>query len=156
MKKKTSTLRLAPTVELDVDVSFRHINVTIGAEDCKGLLQLSKLYLPQENVGGASPVEVHGDSMDEHVKPLFREKFWYFSGLQANEAYAEELNFDTLSNLLEQVIFRLELELLPCLRLWEIVSYPHPERGRKRESWACVDQIVLSQIVPALFETTQL
>lgn len=115
-KEKRSTSRLAPIVELDVDVSFRHINVSLGAEDCEGLLQLSKLYLPPENADVASPVETHEGSMGERVKPLFREEFWYFSGLQANEAHSEELNFDTLSSLLEQVILSLELGLSPCLR----------------------------------------
>lgn len=96
-------LTAADTV-LDIDVSLRHAEVTLGAKDCANLCLLSSAYLTrEENVKTAVAEEVY-EIKDSHTKPLFREDFWYFDGLQApDEANSRELNFDTLSHLLEQV-----------------------------------------------------
>lgn len=88
---------------LDVDVSLRHADVTLGMDECVGLFALSSAYVarveqPVEDIA----VEVSTPAVAaKPVKPLFREDFWYFDGDNNNSS--SELNFDTLSGLLEQV-----------------------------------------------------
>ncbi|CBN78544.1 ATG2 Autophagy-related protein homolog [Ectocarpus siliculosus] len=67
-------------VVLDVDVSLRHADITLGMDECTEVLDTAVATKP--------------------VKPLFREDFWYFEG--DNDNGSGELNFDTLSGLLEQ------------------------------------------------------
>lgn len=94
----------APTdVVLDVDVSLRHADITLGMDECIGLYSLSSAYVarieqPAEDV----VTEVLDIAVaTKPVKPLFREDFWYFEG--DNDNGSGELNFDTLSDLLGQV-----------------------------------------------------
>lgn len=90
-------------VVLDVDASLRHADITLGMDECTGLYALSSAYLarieqPAEDVA----TEVVDTAVaTKPVKPLFREDFWYFEG--DNDNGSGELNFDTLSGLLEQV-----------------------------------------------------
>lgn len=95
----------APTESvLDVDVSLRHIGIALGVVDCAGLYQLSKVYFPRREKPGAPLVEDRVVPEEDHAKPLFREHFWYLNGQQAGgELQSKELNFNTLSHLLEQV-----------------------------------------------------
>ncbi|CAM9374638.1 unnamed protein product [Scytosiphon promiscuus] len=87
---------------LDVDVSLRHAEVSLGADECTGLLALSSAYAARVE----QPVEVVAEEdsapvvATKPVKPLFREDFWYFDA--DNNSSSSELNFDTLSGLLEQ------------------------------------------------------
>ncbi|CAM9146425.1 unnamed protein product [Ectocarpus fasciculatus] len=89
-------------VVLDVDVSLRHADITLGLDECTGLYALSSAYLARTE----QPAEdVATEVLDTAVatkpaKPLFREDFWYFEG--DNDNGSGELNFDTLSGLLEQ------------------------------------------------------
>lgn len=91
-------------VGLDIDVSLRHAEVSLRVEDCAGLYQLSKVYLPRHEEVTDPTLQSSLDPEEEHFKPLFREDFWYFNGLHVDgDSQSGELNFDTLSNLLEQV-----------------------------------------------------
>lgn len=90
-------------VVLDVDVSLRHADVTLGIDECAGLGALLAAYLTraeEPTVDIATDVSTVGT---KPIKPLFREDFWYFEGNSNNSS--SDLNFDTLSSLLEQVIF---------------------------------------------------
>lgn len=88
-------------VVLDIDVSLRHADVTLGTEECTGLCALVAAYVtrveePTVNVATDVPVGT------KPIKPLFREDFWYFEG--NSNSTSSDLNFDTLSGLLEQVL----------------------------------------------------
>lgn len=99
--------QLDPTsadVVLDVDVSLRHAEITLGTDECAGLYALSSAYLTlveQPAVGIAKDVSTAVAT--KPVQSLFRENFWYFEG--DGNSTSGELNFDTLSGLLEQVNF---------------------------------------------------
>lgn len=89
-------------VVLDVDVSLRHAEITLGTDECTGLCALSSAYLTR--VGQPAVGVAKGASTavaTKPIKPLFREDFWYFEG--DSNSTSSELNFDTLSGLLEQV-----------------------------------------------------
>lgn len=103
-------LGLSPTdAVLDVDVTVRHIDVTLGVGDCNGLCKLLSAYLPELEEPATALAEDTFDVKDSPVKPLFREDFWYFDGLHGSgDSHSRDLNFDSLSILLEQVN-RLEL-----------------------------------------------
>lgn len=89
---------------LDIDVSLRHAGITLGAEDCAGLCALSSAYLTRVEQPMADDAEDVSVISDSPARDMFREDFWYFDGLpSASEAHSSELNFDTLSGLLEQV-----------------------------------------------------
>lgn len=89
-------------VVLDVDVSLRHADVLLGTDECTDLCKLLAAYLaraekPTVDLGiDVSIIET------TPIKPLFHEDFWYFEGSSNNSS--GDLNFDTLSSLLEQVI----------------------------------------------------
>lgn len=84
---------------LDIDVSLRHIDVTMGVTECAGFCKLSSAYLP--HVEESSPLVIDNvpDVKTSPIKPLFREDFWYLD----SDTHSRELSFDSLSNLLEQV-----------------------------------------------------
>lgn len=96
--------QLGPTtgdVVLDVDVSLRHAGVALGTDTCTDLCALVSGYLThaeQPAVNLAKDVSPVGTRPN---KPLFREDFWYFEG--DGNGSSSELNFETLSRLLEQV-----------------------------------------------------
>lgn len=90
-------------VVLDVDVSLRHADVTLATNDCTRLCTLLAAYLTlaeEPTVDIATDVVAVGT---KPIKPLFREDFWYFEGNSNNTS--SDLNFDTLSSLLEQVTY---------------------------------------------------
>lgn len=90
-------------VVLDVDVSLRHADVTLGTDECTGLCALLTAYLTRVEepaVDVAIDVSTLGT---KPIKPMFHEDFWYFEGNSSNNS--SDLNFDTLSGLLEQVIY---------------------------------------------------
>lgn len=89
-------------VVLDVDISLRHAGITLGKDECAGLCALSSAYLTfaeQPAVGAVK--DASAPVATKPVKPLFHEDFWYFEG--DGNSSSGELNFDTLSGLLEQV-----------------------------------------------------
>lgn len=89
---------------LDIDVSLRHAGVTLGVDDCAGLCTLLSAYLTRVEGPVADVAEDLSVISDSPARDLFREDFWYFDGLpSAGETHSGELNFDTLSGLLEQV-----------------------------------------------------
>lgn len=93
-------------VVLDVDVSLRHADVTLCAQDCAGMCTLSSAYIAKVEQPVAEVAEDVPVVTVSPVKPLFREDFWYFDGLPpSGENISGELNFDTLSGLLEQVSY---------------------------------------------------
>lgn len=97
--------KLDPTpadVALDIDVSLRQAQITLGTDECAGLCALSSAYITlaeQPAVGVADDVSTAVAT--KPAKPLFREDFWYFES--DGKSTSGELNFDTLSGLLEQV-----------------------------------------------------
>lgn len=99
--------RSGPTTKepvLDIDVSLRHVDITFGVAECIGLCALLDAYLPRKEQLLVDVVENNSTVVDTLVKPLFREDFWYFDGLPAaGDSVSGELNFDTLSDLLEKV-----------------------------------------------------
>lgn len=90
---------------LDIDVSLRHADVALGADECAGLCALTSAYL--RNVGQAvatDPLHAPTVAARPPVKALFREDFWYVNASSAADKNgAGELDFNTLSDLLEQV-----------------------------------------------------
>lgn len=99
-------------VVLDVDVSLRQADVTLGTDECTGLCTLMTAYL----IRAEEPtVDINTDVssvVTKPIKPLFREDFWYFEGSSNNTS--GDLNFGTLSSLLEQVIFLSRWKPLFC------------------------------------------
>ena len=105
-----------PKGVVDIDVSLRHADIYLGAEDCAGLRTLSSAYLiraDQPVVDSASAQEgspvADINAINTTIQPLFREDFWYLDGLTPldySSSSSSELNFDTLSMLLEQVLLR--------------------------------------------------
>lgn len=89
---------------LDIDVSLRHADIALGADECAGLCALTSAY--HTNVGqpaAIDPLNVPTVAA-RPVKALFREDFWYVNASPAAcKNGAGELDFDTLSDLLEQV-----------------------------------------------------
>lgn len=91
-------------VVLDVDVSLRHADITLSADDCTSLCALSSAYLTRVKQPVAVVTEETPAVGHAPTKPLFREDFWYFEGFPAaGENNSSELNFDTLSGLLGKV-----------------------------------------------------
>lgn len=89
---------------MDVDVSLRHIDVTMSIADCTGLCKLSSVYSTHLEESTPAAADHVPDTKGTLVKPLFREDFWYFDSPQVSgDADSRELNFDSLSSLLEQV-----------------------------------------------------
>lgn len=97
---------------LDIDVSLRHVlELSLASEDCACLRTLSSSYLTYTT----TTYTIRGENKEEalvldkngSIPLLFREDFWYFDGLTPpgdNSSYtSSELNFDTLSRLLDQV-----------------------------------------------------
>lgn len=96
--------QLAPTpgdVELDVDVSLRHAGVTLGANECTDLWALVSGYLTHAEQPAVNLDKDISPVATRPTKPLFREDFWYVE--DDGNGSSSELNFDTLSRLLEQV-----------------------------------------------------
>lgn len=93
---------------LDIDVSLRHAELSLATEDCACLRMLSSSYLPRSE--GLATVKNKEETLvsDNNIPLLFREDFWYFDGLTPpgdDSSYtSSELNFDTLSRLLDQVL----------------------------------------------------
>lgn len=99
------TLGLAPPdAVLDIDVSLRHIDVTMGVAECAGLCKLSSAYLTHVEESTARVAGGVPEVKASPIKPLFRENFWYLDGPHVpGDTHSRELSFDSLSNLLEQV-----------------------------------------------------
>ena len=96
--------QLGPTsgdVALDVDISLRHAGVTLGTDECTDLCALVSEYRTRAEQPAVSLAKDVSPVSTKPVKPLFREDFWYFEG--DGNISSSELNFDTLSRLLEQV-----------------------------------------------------
>lgn len=95
-----------PADVLDVDVSLRHAEITLGKDECAGLCALSSAYLTLAEQPAVGVVKDAAAAVaTKPVKPLFREDFWYFEG--DGNSTSGDLNFDTLSGLLEQVNYSL-------------------------------------------------
>lgn len=88
-------------VVLDVDVSLRHADVTMGTDECTGLCAMVAAYLTRAEEPTVDVAIDVATVRTKPIKPLFREDFWYFEG---SSKTSSDLNFDTLSSLLEQVI----------------------------------------------------
>ncbi len=102
--KHSRTPQLGSTpgdVELDVDVSLRHAGVTLGTNECTDLCALVSGYLTHAEEPAVNLAKDVSPVVTRPNKPLFREDFWYFEG--DGNGSSSELNFDTLSRLLEQV-----------------------------------------------------
>lgn len=89
-------------VVLDVDVSLRHADVTLGTDECTGLCALLAAYFTHVEESAVDIATDESAAETKPIKPLFREDFWYFEGSSNNTS--RDLNFDTLSGLLEQVL----------------------------------------------------
>lgn len=90
---------------LDVDISLRQAEFAISADVCVGLHALSSTYLNSLERPAINALEdVPPVVADIPIQSLFCEEFWYLDDLpSAGESCSKELNFDTLSSLLEQV-----------------------------------------------------
>lgn len=82
----------------------------MAAEDCAYLRTLSSAYLTRSEGLATEKAKKEALVLDDNgtIPLLFREDFWYFHGLTPpgdNSSYtSSELNFDTLSRLLDQVL----------------------------------------------------
>lgn len=89
---------------LDVDVSLRHADMALGADECAGLCVLASAYLKNSGQPAAAGPEDMPTVAAKPAKALFREDFWYVNASSAaGKNGSGELDFDTLSDLLEQV-----------------------------------------------------